>query len=299
MKKYLATILAVSVMAALLSSCDSGRGGYGGSSPFDDDDDIIPTTTGTQISIQPKHFSPDEVTVDAYERFDDYYVDNFKEAWGAKQDLKMAGLSVHSYFNYYSLDYNNNRTNVNLNFISTLNRPMVLSYPAEKKGYTVYEVTYTQLFPIQTKEFGGSARSFFSYHGVGYVDYYTGTTFPLINLSTQIDSFCVSGNVIYKGKTYEVSYYEFREQNLLDSDAYSSNDGGTIEATTIELTTTSYFIVPDGYDGILMYAFVADDTDTPLDEVLADDSPYFEAPGFFGDDENSDDYEFFLVTSPK
>lgn len=296
MKKYLTTVLTISVVAALVCSCDiPGGGGSGGS----DHSYNVPTATTTENTIKPKHFNPDDYHVDATETFDDFYVDDFKHAWGEDKDLKMASLTVHSYFNYYSLDYNNNRTNENLNYISTINRPLVLSYPAEKDGYVVYEVTYTQLFPIQTREFGGASRSFFSYHGVGYVDYYTGTTFPVINLSTQIDSFCVSGNVIYKNKKYNVSYYEFREQEVLDSGSYSSNNGGIIESDTIQLTTTSYFIVPEGYDGILMYAFVADDTDTPIEEVLADDNPYFEPPGVFGDDENIDDYEFFLITSPQ
>ena len=70
---------------------------------------------------------------------------------------------------------------------------------------------------------------------------------------------------------------------------------------TIKRTTTSYLVVPEDYDGILMYVYVADDTGKPLDEVLAEDNPYFVGPEIFGTqpDENVEDYVFIGINAPQ
>ena len=68
---------------------------------------------------------------------------------------------------------------------------------------------------------------------------------------------------------------------------------------TIKLHSTSYFIVPEFYRGILMCVFVANDTGTPLSEIMDDNTPYFVPPTPFGEEENPDDYVFFSITAPK
>jgi hypothetical protein len=140
--------------------------------------------------------------------------------------------------------------------------------------------------------------SFFSYHGVGFLDYYTGTTFPTINLSTQIDSFSVTGKVIWNGKTYDMGYYEFRETEWISSTSEPADGNRIIKKELATITSTSYFIVPEGYDGIVMYVYVADDTNMSVEEVLADNTPYYTEAGFFGDDENPDDYVFIGIQAP-
>ena len=292
MKNQLATVLAVSVMLSL-AACKGGGNGNGG------DDGTVFTTQTLSMDELPKFDLSTLPPVDTTETFDDYKVGHVDQAWGADKDLRMAYTSVRNYFCYYSLDYNNNQINTNLNYVSTVSRPNVTVYPAEKDGYVVYEVKYSQIFPICTREPSNVSKAFFSYHGVGFIDYYTGTTYPVINLSTQINSFCVTGNVIYEGKKYNVSYYEYRSTEWKDGNTVSNEDGTITMSETVQIDSTSYFVVPEGYDGIIMCVYVANDTDKPLADVLAEDNPYFEAPGLFGDDENTDDYVFFGITAPK
>ena len=63
--------------------------------------------------------------------------------------------------------------------------------------------------------------------------------------------------------------------------------------------STSYFIVPEFYDGLLMCVYVANDTGRSVQELLEENSPDFCPPEPFGDDENPDDYVFFAITAPK
>ncbi|MBR4555988.1 MAG: hypothetical protein IKO15_00775 [Clostridiales bacterium] len=294
MKKVLATILAVSTAALAITACDVGGGKK--PNPFGDDDD---ETRETTEEVRPIFELDSLPKVDATESFGEYHVKNFDEAWGVNQNLRMSDGAIRNFFCDYAFDSYDRQVNENLNFVATMSRPTVTVFDADKDGYIVYEVVYTQVFPIASKEPGNVYKSFFSYHGVGYIDFYTGATFPCINLSTQIDSFSVTGTVVYQGKSYDVAYYEYRQDEFSESSTTATNDGYYIKRTNVEITTTSYFVVPDGYDGIMMYVYVANDTDRPIEEVLADDNPYFEEPGFFGDDENIDDYVFIGIQAPK
>ncbi|WP_034449765.1 hypothetical protein [Butyrivibrio sp. AE2032] len=292
MKKQLTIILTATVFSLLLSSCGSHGGSGNKPKPT-----LPSSTTYETVSVRtPSH---DLSKVDVMETFDDYYVPDYDEPWGATQHLNMANGDVDNFFCYYTLDYNGNQVNENLNYVSTISRPMIIEYPADEDGYVIYEVTYTQTFPICTKEPTSAYNSFFSYHGVGFVDFYSGTKFPVVNLSTQIDSYGVTGNYIQNGKKFHISCYEFRETEVLDSYATDAGDGMVIREEYIKLTQTSYFIVPEGYDGILMYVYVADDTDTPLEKVLEDNTPYFVGPTLFGIDENPDDHVFFGINAPR
>lgn len=298
MKKYLAAVLMLSVFSVLLCSCDTHK-----NNPFDDDDDWPGETTGEStlpdfsVKRAPSH---DLSRVDATENFTQVMnFDDYDVAWGSHQNLRMAHGTIHNYFAYYSLDFNQNRVNENYSDVSIISRPIVMEYPAEEDGYVIYEVTYTQVFPVSSKEPANISTAFFSYHGVGYLDYYTGTTYPVVNLSTQIDSYGVHGDIIFQGSRDHISIYEYREQEVLESNIEQTEDGMVLVRETLKLTTTAYFIVPEGYDGIVMYVYVADDTDRPLEEVLAEDNPYLEEPGIFGDDENPDDYVFIGITAPE
>ena len=293
MKKQLAIILALSAFSLLLCSCnthnrpddDGGDEWFGGTSET--------TLPDYSVKRAPSH---DLSRVDATETFSTINLDS-DDPWGAHQDLRMAHGTIHNYFSYYSLDSAQNRVNENLSDVAIISRPIVMEYPADEEGYVIYEVTYSQIFPISTKEPNNIYMSFFSYHGVGFLDYYTGTTFPVINLSTQIDSFSVTGDIIYQGSKYHMGYYEFREQEVLDSSTEQIDGNTILLKETVKLTSTSYFIVPEGYDGIVMYVYVADDTEMPLDQVLAENTPYFTDAGTFGDDEDPNDYVFIGISA--
>ena len=47
-----------------------------------------------------------------------------------------------------------------------------------------------------------------------------------------------------------------------------------------------------------MYVYVADDTNMSLEEVLAENNPYYTETGYFGDDENPNDYVFIGINAP-
>ena len=302
MKKKLATLLIVSVLSVSLTSCTGFGGGKKGGNTGKDDNTSTSTSSGSLISYTLPKGKPsrDLSLVDAFETFDDLYIDEIKEPWGVSQNLRMVSGNVDNYFVYFALDGSKKQINENLNFISTVTQPSVKAYALEDDpGYIVYEVEYDQIFPVYSREPSYVSTSFFSYHNVGFVDYYTGTEFPAINLSTQIDSFGVTGNVIYKGSKYHIGYYEFRTQEIVSNSTKSSDNGYVILQETIKIHSVSYFIVPEFYNGLLMCVFVANDTNTPLQEIMDDNTPYFLPPSHFGDDENPDDYVFYGITAPK
>lgn len=299
MKKALATILSITVLSLSLTSCfEHNIDPTGDNSNVFGDDPTGSTTEESHAVLDTSEFPPVDVT----ESFGDYYVADFDQAWAADKELRMATGTVKNYFRQYSFNSRDELVNENLNTIATVSRPVITLYDSQDPGYSVYEVTYSQMFPIISREPASSYKSFFSYHNVGYVDFYTGTTFPCVNLSTQIDSFCVTGNVIYDGKSYHVSYYEYRSTDVMDS-SYEADtvdpDNYHIERCTVKVSTTAYFVVPKGYDGILMYVYVADDTDRPIEQVLEEDNPYFQEPGIFGDDEIINEHVFFGINQPK
>ena len=299
MKKYLATILMLSVFSLLLCSCDTQK-----KNPFDDDDDDGWNWQSTDETDLPDYSvkrapSHNFNLVDTTEYFNEVMVLDSDDPWGAHQNLRMAHGSIHNYFAYYSLDSYQNRVNENYSNVSIISRPIVMEYPADEEGYVIYEITYTQVFPVSSKEPDYVSSAFFSYHGVSFIDYYTGQKFPCVNLSTQIDSFGVHGDVIFQGSKYRMSYYEYREQELLNSSVEPVENGMVFMQETLKITSTSYFIVPEGYDGIVMCVYVEDDSDKPLADVLAEDNPYLSEPALFGIDENPNDYVFIGISAPE
>ena len=95
-----------------------------------------------------------------------------------------------------------------------------------------------------------------------------------------------------------MGYYEFRESEWVSSTSEQIDSNLMIRKELVTITSTSYFIVPEGYDGIVMYVYVADDTNMSLEEVLADNNPYYTETGYFGDDENPNDYVFIGINAP-
>jgi len=295
MKKLMATILSAAVFSLALTSCKFG-GGY---TPKGSDEGD-PTSSSSYETLGLPYGTPshDLTKVDVTATFDDF-VFEYDKPWGADKNLRMAKGDVDNYFVYVALDSRQNMVNENLNTISTVTKPNIKAYrDANQPGYVIYEVTYDQIFPIYTREPASVYTSFFSYHNVEFVDFYTGTKIPSVFLSTSINSFGVTGNVFRNGKKYVFKYYEFRSSEPLGSS--TKTDGSSVILNQkIVIHSTSYFIVPEEYDGLLMCVYVANDTNRPLKELLEENNPDFYPPEPFGDDENPDDYVFFGITAPK
>ena len=181
MKKQISMALAAVLFALSLTSC-TGPGKA--TSPFDDtdtDDESVTTTEGDSFFYQgnPDY---DYKNVDEHRRLDNYVLDTVDEPWGETHDLHWVNGPIKNYFIYYTFNDYDEINNVNLNNISTISRPRVRVFPADKDGYVMYEVTYTQSFPIRSMEKGPVSSSMYSFYGVRYIDYYTGTMLPYMNV---------------------------------------------------------------------------------------------------------------------
>ena len=298
MKKRLAAISSILVLSMLLTSC-SQPGSKKKKKPFDDPaSSTIPIPTPVIPMGKPSH---DLSKVDVKATYDDFYVEDFSKPWGADKNLRLATSDVDNYFVYVSLDASNKQVNENLNYMSTVTKPTIQVYRNEDyPGCLIYEVNYEQIFPIYTRQPSSYYySSFFSYHNVEFIDFYTGTVIPSVYLSTSIDSFGVTGNFIYKGEKYRLDYYEFRRSEVVKSERKDEGSGTEVLSQTTKITSTSYFIIPEFYDGLLMCVYVANDTGRSVQELIEENNPDFCPPEPFGDDENPDDYVFFAITAPK
>ena len=282
----------------LLSSCGQ-PGNSKKKKPFDDDtSSSVPIPTPVIPMGKPSH---DLSKVDVKATYDDFYVEDFSKPWGSDKNLRLVNSDVDNYFVYVSLDAGNNMVNENLNYMSTVTKPTIQVYRNEDyPGCLIYEVNYEQIFPIYSRQPSSYYySSFFSYHNVEFIDFYTGTVIPSVYLSTSINSFGVTGNFVYKGEKYRLDYYEFRHSEVEKSERKTESSGTELLSETVKILSTSYFIVPEFYDGLLMCVYVANDTGRSVQELLEENSPDFCPPEPFGDDENPDDYVFFAITAPK
>lgn len=282
----------------LLSSCDQ-PGNSKKKKPFDDDtSSSVPIPTPVIPMGKPSH---DLSKVDVKATYDDFYVEDFSKPWGSDKNLRLVNSDVDNYFVYVSLDAGNNMVNENLNYMSTVTKPTIQVYRNEDyPGCLIYEVNYEQIFPIYSRQPSSYYySSFFSYHNVEFIDFYTGTVIPSVFLSTSINSFGVTGNFVYKGEKYRLDYYEFRHSEVEKSERKTESSGTELLSETVKISSTSYFIVPEFYDGLLMCVYVANDTGRSVQELLEENRPDFCPPEPFGDDENPDDYVFFAITAPK
>ncbi len=309
MKKQISMTLAAIVFALSLTSC-TGPGKA--TSPFDDtdtDDESVTTTEGDSFFYQgnPDY---DYKNVDEFRDLGTYNLDTADEPWGETHDLRWVNGPIKNYFIYYTFNDYDEINNVNLNNISTISRPRVRVFPADKDGYVMYEVTYTQSFPIRSMEKGHVSSSMYSFYGVRYIDYYTGTMLPYINVFNKDKSGGSEIEFVCDGENYTYGFYEFKAQQEEDEGYDTDAEGNIITKTTISVTRTDYIIVPEDYDGLLMSVYVADWVSVPQDndgdgDIDDDDEmPNREAvtihdPEPFDDEENIDDYVFFGVTGPK
>ena len=247
--------------------------------------------------LEPRHDFSD---VDVSMEFDDFQADYSGTPWVLENNIPFTSGNIYEYFNQFLY---NTSTRAEIpttvyNNLATIYRPNVRHYPAEQDGYTIYEVSYVEYFPtsIALPVSSGYNTSWY-YHGVGFIDYYTGTIYPKIEMSSDIDSFCVSGDVSYNGDTYTVYYYEYREQDILVNETTQDSDGNDVWEFEVTESETCYFVVPNGYDGIVMFVYTADDTYRTWDEIEAMNNPFFTPPSVFGEfGENIDDYTFLSIS---
>ena len=307
MKRFTALILSISLLSCfLMTSCEDRndnrreRAREEEEEEDEEEDDDIITTSRNSAPLEPQH---DLTNVDVEYEFDDFYADYSGTPWVLENNIPFTHGNVNTYFNQFLISgyggsYSEISTDV-INNVATIYRPQVRHYPAEEPGYVIYEISYTEVFPMScVVPSGSSSSTMWSYHNVGYLDYYTGVKYPLIDMSTDIDSFCVSGDVIYNGQTYNVSYYEFREDEETVNETTTDSEGRSIWNYTCCIHTTSYLVVPEGYDGIVMYVYIVDDSDRSFDDVIADNTPEYSEPGLFGapgSDEKVEDYVFLSI----
>ena len=267
----------------------------------EDEDEEEETTTRETLPQGPQHSLSN---VDETFHFDDYYADPVETPWVLENNIPFTTSPViNTYYSLYLVSgWDGNYTEIDttsLNNVATITRPVVRHYPADTPGYTIYEVQYTETFPHRIiVPSGRSGGMMWRYHGVEFLDYYTGTMYPVINMSSDIDSFRVSGNVFYNGEQYTVYYVEHRECEALDDTLTTDDDGNTVWEHTYVEHHTAYFIVPNGYDGIVMCVYVADDSDCSFEDAIAEDDPYFTPPEQFdGPDSNRnmEDYVFISI----
>ena len=304
MKKQISMTLAAVLFALSLTSC-TGPGKA--TSPFDDtdtDDESVTTTEGDSFFYQgnPDY---DYKNVDERRRLDNYVLDTVDEPWGETHDLHWVNGPIKNYFIYYTFNDYDEINNVNLNNISTISRPRVRVFPADKDGYVMYEVTYTQSFPIRSMEKGYVSSSMYSFYGVRYIDYYTGTMLPYMNVFDKDRSGGVDIDFVYEGESYSFGFYQFKDQDEEDEGYDTDAEGNIITKSTISVTRTDYIIVPEDYDGLLMSVYVADwVSERQNDDDKTNDRPnrspvQVHSPEPFDDEENINDYVFFGVTGPK
>ena len=211
------------------------------------------------------------------------------------------GPVIDTYFNQFVTDYNLTAeipTTI-YNNVATITRPSVRHYPAQEPGYTVYEITYTETIPARALiPQVTSYNTIWSYHGVSYLDYYTGMVYPTIELSTDTDSYCISGNIHYNGQTYTVYHYAYRVSDFPTNEITTDANGNSIWEITNVVTITDYFIVPNGYDGIVMFIYTADDSDDSFEELMAYNTPFYTEPHLFGEpgfDETIEEHTFLNI----
>ena len=164
MKKQTAALLAAVFLAASLSACTKPV-----IATATEDETEEEETTEDDGGIMYSPGSPSHNLSDAAitETLPDYYLEEYDAPWGSKYDLRTAEYdapwgskydlrtadkTIKNKFVYYIYDENDNIVNECLNDISTITRPQVKVFPAEQDGYIMYEITYTQLLPLRSRQ---------------------------------------------------------------------------------------------------------------------------------------------------
>lgn len=311
MKKQTAMTLAAIVFALSLTSCTGTVTGTGtgngteqdpaGTTYIYDSDDNRPD--GYFYQGNPDY---DYHEVLMFEELPDYELESFDVPWGEQHDLRMVNGPIKNYFCYYTFDENDEVNNECLNTVSTISRPRVRVFPSDKEGYVMYEVQYTQTFPIVSKgKYSSYRTNMYSYYGVNYLDYYTGTMLPYLNAVYNHTASCgVAQTFIREGKSDNYEFYQFKEYQDESEGSEDAGDGYCITRRTISVTRTDYIVVPEHYDGLLLYVYVGDWVSEPRTEEEAEANPNQDPldihyPEPFDDEENLDDYVFFGIKGPK
>lgn len=301
MKKQISMTLAAVVFALSLTSCSgTGKGLMIPTGTKDKDGDD--NTDSYFYQGDPEY---DYKSVDEFRELSAYNLDMIDKPWGETHNLRMVNGAIQNYFCFYTFDVNDEINNESLTNISTITVPRIRVFPADKEGYVVYEVQYTQIFPISSLEYGYVKSSTYSYYGVRYIDYYTGTELPYMNVYNNKKTGGIDAEFIYDGESYSYGFYEFKNQQDEELGSETDADGNTIRRIKISVTRTDYIIVPEDYDGLLMSVYVADwVSERQNDDDKTNDRPnrspvQVHSPEPFDDEENIDDYVFFGITGPK
>ena len=303
MKRQTAALLAAVIFAASLTACTKPV-----TATTEEEPEETTEETGG-ILYSPGSPAYDLSDASITETLPDCYLEEYDAPWGSKYKLRTADKTIENKFVYYTYDANDNIVNECLNDISTITRPQVKVFPADQDGYIMYEITYTQMFPIRSRQPDHCSSNMYFYYDLDFVDYYTGMKYPWMNV---VHHNGVGSHIIqdyhYQDGTYRLEYYEFVESETLDDSLTYESDGMVLKETVIKRTTTSYLIVPEDYDGIMMYVYVGndvfwlkDDTGDDNQETVDKDKQHhavYDAEPF-GDEEHIDDYVFIGITVPK
>lgn len=303
MKKQTAALLAAVLFAASLTACTIPV------TATTAEDTEETTTDDSGILYSPGSPAYDLSDASITETLPDYYLEEYDAPWGSKYNLRTADKTIENKFVYYIYDENDNIVNECLNDTSTITRPQVKVFPAEQEGYVMYEITYSQMLPIRSRQPEYYSSNMYFYYDLDFVDFYTGTKYPWMNV---VHHNGVGSHIIQdyhcKDGTYRLEYYEFVESEKLDDKETYEGDGIVLKETVIKRTTTSYLIVPEDYDGIMMYVYVGDDvfwlkenTGDENQETVDKDRQEYAVydPEPFGDEEHINDYVFIGITVPK
>ena len=169
MKKQTAALLAAAIFAASFTACTKPV-------TVTTTEEETEETTADNDGILYSPGSPSHKLSDASitETLPDCYLEEYDAPWGSKYDLRMADRTIENKFVYYIYDANDNIVNECLNDTSTITRPQVKVFPAEQEGYIMYEITYTQVFPIRSRQPDHNSGNMYFYYDLDFVDYYPG-----------------------------------------------------------------------------------------------------------------------------
>lgn len=313
MKKQISITLAAVILALSLTSCSgTGKEGIGWTGVHGSSGRSGGTGSQTSSGSGGKSNDSDPESkfyqgdpeydfgeVEINYRWNDYTLDTVDVPWGETHDLHMVNGQIQNYFRYTAFDANDNICNKDLDNTATMSRPRVRAFPADKKGYVVYEVTYTQIYPIRSIMYGTPESEMYEFEGVRYIDYYTGTVLPYLNVFERNGSGGLRMQFIYEGKRYNFGHYQFKVQDDGKRVFSKDEDGNTILTETVTVTRTDYLVVPEDYDGLLLYVYVGDWSSRPQVKVPIQSDVTAADTAHFDDEENLDDYVFFGITRSK
>lgn len=293
MKKQLSLILACSIATGIFAGCSHSEPPRRSETSETTAEE---TTTETTVREQPRYITD---PVDMTYEFDTYNASPVDTPWVLENNIPFSHGNVNMYFT----EFVTNSTHTEVipgseiyNNVSTLLAPVVRHYPAEIDGYTVYEIDYSMVFPMSMFVPDNSGSNYYwRYHDVQYLDYYTGMQYPEINMTSSVDSFCVYGDVVYNGQTYTVYHYSYRDQESSPTETVDGDGGRTLNMT-VTFNVTDYIIIPNGYDGIVMYIYTADDTSDSFEVAYESNTATCYDNTVFGDNgELVEDYAFLNI----